>query len=88
MAHRVAIDKMITMLYCQYEPGRKAERKQDMVEAQIQEGKLVITMQMNEPRLSASGKNLLVATSRGNVVTDATVNGKRVVVVVNAYIRP
>jgi hypothetical protein len=38
------------------------------------------------PTRSKSGKTLLVATSGGNVATDATVQGKAVVVGVNAYI--
>jgi hypothetical protein len=52
------------------------------------EGKeLVIRIPMNEtPQPSASGKTLVVASSRGNQQTDAVVNGERVVVGLNAYI--
>lgn len=38
------------------------------------------------PTRSKSGKTMLVATSGGNVVTEATVNGKPVTVGMNAYI--
>ena len=39
-----------------------------------------------EPTRSKSGKTLLVATSGGNIETDATVNGKPITVGLNAYI--
>lgn len=48
--------------------------------------KLVITIDMQEPSLSTSGKTLVVATSRGNQTTDAVVDGQKVVVGLNAYI--
>lgn len=38
------------------------------------------------PQPSASGKTLVVASTRGNVATTATVNGKPLTVGVNAYI--
>jgi hypothetical protein len=51
------------------------------------EGKfLVIKLPLEQPRASATGKTLVVASSHGNVETEAEVNGKRVVVGVNAYI--
>lgn len=51
------------------------------------EGKeLVVRIPVGEPTLSASGKTLIVASSRGNTVTEAKVNGKNVVVGFNAYI--
>lgn len=52
------------------------------------EGKeLVIRIPMqNPPQPSASGKTLVVASSRGNKVTEATVDGKQVVIGLNAYI--
>lgn len=53
------------------------------------EGKeLVIRIPMVEPRPSASGKTLVVATSSGNVTTSAMVQGKPVVIGLNAYIKP
>jgi hypothetical protein len=39
------------------------------------------------PAPSATGKTLVVASSRGNVATAATVQGQPVTVGVNAYIR-
>jgi hypothetical protein len=36
--------------------------------------------------LSASGKNLVIASSHGNQRTDAVVNGQPVIVGVNAYV--
>lgn len=47
---------------------------------------LTITLDLDAPKVSASGKSLVVASSRGNTVTDAMVNGKPVTVGVNAYI--
>ena len=40
------------------------------------------------PERSSSGKTLVVASSHGNQVTDVEVQGKKVVVGVNAYIKP
>lgn len=52
------------------------------------EGKeLVIRIPMQiPPQPSATGKTLVVASSRGNKETDAVVQGKQVVVGLNAYI--
>lgn len=54
-----------------------------------QEGnELVIRIPMErEPVLSASGKTLRVASSLGNKATSVEVNGKPVIVGVNAYIK-
>lgn len=53
----------------------------------IENGELVIRLPMNKtPVLSASGKTYVVASTHGNKVTEAQVNGKNVVVGVNAYI--
>jgi hypothetical protein len=55
----------------------------------IENGVLVIKIKLNDPPVrSASGKTLVVASSRGNVVTTAMVQGKPVVVGLNAYIQP
>ena len=48
---------------------------------------IVIRLPMHAPRPSASGKTLVVASSGGNQATTAEVDGKPVVVGVNAYIR-
>ena len=55
---------------------------------EIKNGELIIKIQMQEPRPSASGKTLVVATTSGNIVTTAQVNGKPVIVGLNAYIKP
>ena len=55
--------------------------------AEIKNGKLIITLDLQEPTLSASGKTLVVASSHGNMVTAATVAGKPVTIGVNAYIK-
>ena len=53
----------------------------------IENGNLVITLPMQTPSPSSSGKTLIVATSGGNKDTDVIVNGKNVTVGVNAYIK-
>lgn len=56
--------------------------------AEIKGNKLIITIDMNPtPVPSASGKTLVVASSHGNQQTTATINGKPVIVGLNAYIR-
>jgi hypothetical protein len=50
---------------------------------------LVITLPLeSDPQLSASGKNLLVASTRGVVETEAKIDGKKIKVAVNAMIKP
>ncbi len=56
------------------------------MEVKIENGCLVIKIPMGTPAPSASGKTLVVASSRGNVKTAVQVNGKPVTVGVNAYI--
>jgi polysaccharide deacetylase 2 family uncharacterized protein YibQ len=57
------------------------------MKAEIKNGNLVITIPMNPKSVpSASGKTLVVASSHGNVKTDAEVDGKSVTVGLNAYI--
>ena len=46
---------------------------------------LTLVLDLEEPTPSASGKTLVVASTRGNARTDAQVNGKTLVVGVNAY---
>ena len=55
--------------------------------AEIKGKQLIITMDLETPHPSASGKTLVVASSRGNKVTTATVDGQPVIIGVNAYIR-
>ena len=47
---------------------------------------LTLVLDLEEPTPSASGKTLVVASTRGNARTDAQVNGKTLVVGVNAYV--
>lgn len=54
--------------------------------ANIEKGHLVIRIPMQAPTPSASGKTLVVASTRGNVRTTVEVDGKPVTVGVNAYI--
>lgn len=48
---------------------------------------ITLVLDLQEPTPSASGKTLVVASTHGNVPCDVRVNGKQVVVGVNAYIR-
>jgi len=45
-------------------------------------------MDLEKPTPSASGKTLVVASTRGNAVTDVMVDGKPVTIGLNAYIKP
>jgi hypothetical protein len=58
------------------------------MQAEIKNGKLIVTIEVNEtPTPSASGKTLVVASSRGNRATAATVDGKPVIIGLNAYLQ-
>jgi hypothetical protein len=60
-----------------------------VVSAKIEGKELVIRVLLNSaPVPSASGKTLVVASSRGNKQTEAKVNGQPVIAGVNAYIQP
>jgi hypothetical protein len=48
---------------------------------------LVITVDLQEPTPSASGKTLVIATTHGNQASGVNVNGKPLIVGVNAYLR-
>jgi hypothetical protein len=55
---------------------------------EIKDKKLIITIDMNPtPVPSASGKTLVIASSHGNQATTATIDGKSIIVGINAYIR-
>jgi hypothetical protein len=56
------------------------------MKVEIKDGNLVITIPMQTPTPSASGKTLVVASTRGNMKTDVQVNGKPVTIGLNAYI--
>ena len=48
---------------------------------------LTLVLDLEEPTPSASGKTLVVASTRGNASTTALINGKPLTVGVNAYIK-
>jgi len=55
--------------------------------ARIDGNKLVVEIEMNQqPAISKTVKTLVVASSHGNKPTQAKVNGKNIVVGLNAYI--
>jgi len=57
------------------------------MEVKIENGKLIVSIDMQEPTPSASGKTLVIATTHGNVPTKCIINGKNVVIGLNAYIK-
>jgi len=67
--------------------NRKKGRAMD-AKVEVKGKSLIITLPLQKATPSASGKTLVVASTRGNVVTDAKVDGKPVIVGVNAYIKP
>jgi len=58
------------------------------ITAKIENGRLIISMPVTEPKPSVSGKTLVVASTHGNVPTAANVRGKPIIIGVNAYIKP
>jgi len=50
-------------------------------------GTITITLQMQTPVASKSGKTLVVATTHGNQPSGLNVHGKALIVGVNAYLR-
>ena len=54
----------------------------------IKDNILHIEIPLHAPRPSATGKTLTVASSKGNQETEARIDGKPVVVGVNAYLKP
>ena len=63
-----------------------AEETHMAIETKIEGTKLIITCDLEEPKPSASGKTLVVVSSRGNMKTDCMVNGKPLTIGLNAYI--
>ncbi|MCP4549267.1 MAG: hypothetical protein GY835_22675 [bacterium] len=63
------------------------------MEVTVEKGKgkeadtLVIRMPLGEPTLSASKKNMVVASTRGNLPTDCKIDGNPLTIGVNAYYR-
>jgi hypothetical protein len=67
------------------EPNVTTTQKQ--LTASIEDGCLVIKVPLNpKPVRSASGKTLVVASTHGNKQTELEVDGKPVIVGLNAYV--
>ena len=64
------------------------QTKNEIMKASIKDNVLHLEIPLHTPRPSATGKTLTVASSKGNQETTATVNGRPVIVGVNAYIKP
>lgn len=58
------------------------------MKVEIRDNKLFIEIDLEAPKPSASGKTLVVASTRGNTVTTAKINDKPVIIGLNAYIKP
>ena len=57
------------------------------MKVEIKNKQLIITADLQDPKPSQSGKTLVVASSYGNQITTAMVDGQPVTVGFNAYIR-
>ena len=58
------------------------------MKARIENGVLIVEIEINkQPVPSASGKTLVVASTRGNISTDVMVEGKPLTIGLNAYIK-
>jgi hypothetical protein len=73
--------------------GRETKFKQKdnyimAMTGEINGNKLSIEIDLEKPTPSSSGKTLVVASTRGNTVTTALVDGKPVTIGLNAYIKP
>lgn len=55
--------------------------------AEIKGKTLVVTVDLETPAPSKSGKTLVVASSHGNLLTTASIGGKPIIIGLNAYIR-
>ena len=52
---------------------------------EIKDNKIIITLPI-EPSISASGKSLVVASTKGNKTTNVMYEGKPITIGVNAYV--
>jgi hypothetical protein len=57
------------------------------LKVEIKNNKLFIEIDLEEPTPSSSGKTLVVASTHGNTVTTAEVDGKPITIGLNAYIK-
>jgi hypothetical protein len=58
------------------------------METRIEDGKLIIVLPLQKPQPSASGKTLVIATTHGNMPTEVKVDGRTLIIGVNAYVKP
>jgi hypothetical protein len=63
------------------------EESRKRMKVEIKGNELIITVEMQAPTPSASGKTLVIASSHGNQTTTAVVDGKPVIIGLNAYIK-
>jgi hypothetical protein len=56
------------------------------METRIKNGVLIISIPMQEPKLSASRKSVVIATSRGKQRTAHKIDGRSIFVVANAFL--
>jgi hypothetical protein len=54
---------------------------------EIKDNKLFIEIDLETPTPSSSGKTLILASTHGNTVTTAEVDGKPVIIGLNVYIK-
>ncbi|MBI5727472.1 MAG: hypothetical protein HY965_06445 [Ignavibacteriales bacterium] len=57
------------------------------MEVKIENGKLIIDIEMQEPPPSMSGKTFFAATAHGNTPPRCMVDGKPVIIWLNTYIK-
>jgi hypothetical protein len=57
------------------------------MKVEIKDNKLFIEIDLEKPTPSSSGKTIIVASTHGNTVTAAEVDGKPVIIGLNAYIK-
>jgi hypothetical protein len=57
------------------------------LKVEIKNSTLFIEIDLEEPTPSSSGKTLVVASTHGNTVTTAEVDGKPITIGLNAYIK-
>jgi len=55
---------------------------------EVKGNKLCIEIDLEKPTPSVSGKTLVVASTRGNATTTAVIDGKPIIIGLNAYIKP
>jgi hypothetical protein len=64
-----------------------AKVSQAPITVTVKGDRIIIDAPLSSPTPSASGKTMVIASSHGNIATDAKVNGHEVIVGFNAYFR-